>query len=494
MKSLYVSSNYLVNDSIHGNVLSEDQCQQINSSALEVLERTGVEVLSEKARHLFSKNGCWVEDKRVRFPAGLVEWAIHTAPSRVVLADREGKRKLFLEGSNSYYGPCTGNTFYIDPITGERRTVLKNDKAVAARLCDALPNIDFVMDFGSPSDVEPKMADVYSFEALLLNTTKPIVHWGYNVTQYKTMVDMCVEVAGSLEKLQRNPFIALCSDSGKSWGIHSEEGMAKVMWAAEKGLPQIYAPFVVSKTSSPATLAGILVQALSESFVGLVAAQLVRKGTPFILGGIQAIMDRKSGILSYGSAEFQLLQAAMGKLGQYLKIPILGTAGCTDSKTMDPQLAIEAALSLVTAGLMGANLVRGVGAIENGETGSLYQLVLCDEVISYTKRIMRGIEVNDDTLAVGVINHVGPGGHFLGEEHTLEYFKKEFWFPTLMDRTRYDEWKANGALSMGSRVKTKTQRLLKEHQPKALSPEVVKKISQIVTSAGAKLSKQAKNK
>jgi len=250
----------------------------------------------------------------------------------------------------------------------------------------------------------------------------------------------------------------------------------------------------VSKTSSPATLAGILVQALSESFVGLVAAQLVRKGTPFILGGIQAIMDRKSGILSYGSAEFQLLQAAMGKLGQYLKIPILGTAGCTDSKTMDPQLAIEAALSLVTAGLMGANLVRGVGAIENGETGSLYQLVLCDEVISYTKRIMRGIEVNDDTLAVGVINHVGPGGHFLGEEHTLEYFKKEFWFPTLMDRTRYDEWKANGALSMGSRVKTKTQRLLKEHQPKALSPEVVKKISQIVTSAGAKLSKQAKNK
>jgi trimethylamine--corrinoid protein Co-methyltransferase len=492
MKSLYVSSNYLVNDSIHGEVLSADQCQQIISSALEVLERTGVEVLNEKARKVFSTNGCWVDGTRVRFPSGLVEGAIRTTPSRVVLADREGGRKLFLEGSNSYYGPCTGNLFYVDPMTEERRKVLKCDQAMAAKLCDALPNIDFATDFGIPSDVAPPMAAVHSFEALLLNTTKPIVHWGYDVSQYNTILDICIAVVGSLERLQQKPFIALCSESGKSPGIHSEEGIGKVIWAAEKGLPQIYTPFVASKTSSPATMAGVLVQALSESFAGLVTAQLVRKGAPFVLGGIQAIMDRKSGVLSCGSAEFQLLQAAMGKLGRYLRIPILGTAGCTDSKTMDPQLAIEASLSLVTAGLMGINLVCGVGATENGTTGSLYQLALCDEVISYTKRVMRGIEVNDDTLAVGVIHQVGPGGHFLGEEHTIEYFKKEFWFPTLMDRTRYDEWKSNGALTMGSRVKTKVQRLLKDHQPKALSPEIVKKISQIVTNAEAKVSKQAK--
>ena len=486
MKSLCVNSNYLVNDSVHGNVLSSDQCRQIISSALEVLERTGVEVLSEKARKLFYENGFWVDGKRVRFPIGPVEGAIRSAPSRVVLSDREGKRKLFLEDSNSYFGPCAGNTFYIDPMTGERRGLLKSDQAVVAKLCDALPNIDFVMDFGTPGDAEPKMADIHSLESLLLNTTKPIVHWGSNIKQYATLIDMCIAVAGNLENLQQKPFIAFCSKSGKSPGIHSEEGIEKVMWAAEKGLPQIYTPFVVSKNSSPATMAGILVQALSESFVGLVMAQLVRKGTPFILGGIEAVMDRRSGIVSYGSAEFQLLQGAMGRLGRYLNIPISGVAGCTDSKAMDPQLAIEAALSIVTTGLMGTNLIRGVGATENGATGSPYQLVLCDEVISYTKRMMRGIEVNEDTLAVDVIHNVGPGGHFLGEEHTMEYFKKEFWFPTLMDRTRYDEWKANGALSMGSRVKAKTQRLMKEHQPKVLNPEVVKKVSKIVANAEVK--------
>lgn len=486
MKSHVVKSNYLVNDSVQGDIFSSDQCRQIVSSALEVLERTGVEVLSKKARKLFYENGFWIDGTRVRFPVGLVEEAIRSTPSRVVLSDREGERKLFLEDSNSYFGPCTGSTFYIDPITGIRRSILKNDQAVVARLCDALPNIDFVMDFGTPGDGEHTMADIFALESLLLNTTKPIVHWGYSTKQYATMIEMCIAVAGSLENLQRKPFITFCTKSGELPGIHSEEGIEKVIWAAEKGLPQIYTPFIALKKSSPATMAGILVQALSESFVGLVMAQLVRKGTPFILGGIEAVADPKYSIVSYGSAEFQLLQAAMGRLGRYLKIPILGVAGCTDSKVMDPQLAIEATLSIITAGLMGPNLIRGVGATENGVTGSSYQLVLCDEVISYAKRIMKGMEVNEDTLAVDIINKVGPGGHFMGEEHTMKYFKKEFWFPTLMDRTRYDEWKANGALSMGSRVKTKTQRLMKEHQPKALSPEIVKEVSRIVVKAEVK--------
>jgi len=143
-------------------------------------------------------------------------------------------------------------------------------------------------------------------------------------------------------------------------------------------------------------------------------------------------------------------------------------------------MAIEAALSIVTTGLTGANLIHGVGYIEKALTGSLFQLVLCDEVISYTKRMLRGIEVDDDTLAVEVINNVGPGGHFLGEMHTVENFKREFWFPTLMDRTRYDEWKMKGALTMGDRVRSKTQRLIKEHQPKALNAEVAKKIAKLV--------------
>ncbi|MDW7674123.1 MAG: trimethylamine methyltransferase family protein, partial [Bacillota bacterium] len=476
---------------VHASTLSEDQCKQIVSAAIEVLERTGVDVFHDDALKLFADNNCWVDGNRVKFPSGLVEWAIRTAPSRVVLADRDGNRTMFLEGTNSYYGPGPTNTYFIDPFTGERRKPLKEDKVNVAKVCDALPNIDYVMDLGTASDVTPNLADVHAFEAMLLNTSKPIVHWGFDIEQYQDIVDMCIEIAGSLEKLQQAPFVALYSESSPP-GLHSNEGIGKAMWVAEKGLPLIYTPCVMAGATSPATMAGTLVQALSESFVGLVAAQLIRKGTPFILGGVIAVMDMKSTILSYGSPEFNLLQGAMANLGQYMKIPVFGTAGCTDSKTLDGQAAIEASLSLLTAAQMGANLVHDVGYTEYGATGSLYQVVLGNEILGMVKRIMRGIEVNDETLALDVIDNVGPGGHFLGERHTIENFKKETWFPTLIDRTRYDEWKMKGALSMGDRIKAKTQTIIKEHQPKQLSAEVVEKIAQIVAKAEEREAKKGK--
>lgn len=491
MKSLYVNSHYTVNDTIHASVLSDDQCREIVSGAIEVLERTGADVFDDKALKLFADNGCWVEGNRVRFPSGLTEWAIRTTPSRVVLADRDGNRKMFLEGSNSYFGPGPTNTYFIDPYTGERRKPVKSDKVNVAKVCDGLPNIDYVMDLGTPSDVTPNLADIHAFQAMLLNTSKPIVHWAFDTEQYQDIVDMCIAITGSLEKLQQNPFIALYSESSPP-GLHSSEGIGKAMWVAEKGLPLVYTPCVMAGATAPATMAGTLVQALAESFVGMVAAQLIRKGTPFILGGVIAIMDMKSTILSYGSAEFHLLQGAMANLGQYIKVPVFGTAGCTDAKTLDGQAAIESSLSILMAASMGANLVHDVGYTEYGATGSLYQVVLGDEIIGMVKRMMRGIEVTDETLALDVIDNVGPGGHFLGERHTIENFKKETWFPTLIDRTRYDEWKMKGAVSMGDRIKEKTQQIINEHQPKALSTEVIEKINEIVAKAEAREASKAK--
>ncbi|MBS4024298.1 MAG: trimethylamine methyltransferase family protein [Clostridia bacterium] len=491
MKSLYVNSHYAVNQTVHASVLSDDQCREIVSSAIEVLERTGADVFDEKALKLFADNGCWVEGNRVRIPSGLTEWAINTAPSRVVLADRDGKRKLFLEGSNSYYGPGPTNTYFIDPFTSERRKPLKEDKVNVAKVCDALPNIDYVMDLGTASNVTANLADVHAFQAMLLNTTKPIVHWGFGIEQYEDIVNMCIAIAGSLEKLQQAPFIALYSESSPP-GLHSSEGIGKAMWVAEKGLPLVYTPCVMAGATAPATMAGTLVQSLAESFIGLVASQLIRKGTPFILGGVIAIMDMKSTILSYGSAEFHLLQGAMANLGQYMKIPVFGTAGCTDAKTLDGQAAIESSLSIMMAASMGANLVHDVGYTEYGATGSLFQVVLGDEIIGYVKRIMRGIEVTDETLALDIIDNVGPGGHFLGEMHTMQNFKKETWFPTLIDRTRYDEWKMKGGLSMGDRIKAKTQDIINQHQPKQLCADVVEKINQIVAGAEAREAAKAK--
>jgi trimethylamine--corrinoid protein Co-methyltransferase len=194
-------------------MLSEDQCESIVNGALEVLERTGAEIHSPEALEILEKGGCWVEGKRARFPSQLVEWAIGRAPSRIVISDRNGKRAMFLEGQNVYYGPGPTNTYVLDAFTGERRRPLKSDTVRAAVTADALPNISYAMDHGTITDVTATLADVHAFQALVENTTKPIIHWGFGVDQYQDIVDMAAAVRGGLEALQQNPFIILYSES-----------------------------------------------------------------------------------------------------------------------------------------------------------------------------------------------------------------------------------------------------------------------------------------
>jgi len=493
MKSLYVRANYEVNQSVWCRILSEAQCEEIYYAALEVMERTGVDIYDPGTIEVLKKGGCWVDGKRVRFPSGLVEWAIRTAPSRVVLCDRDGNRKLFLEGKNVYYGPGPTNTFTRDPFTGERRRPVKQDAVWAGLCCDALPNIDYAMDLGTPTDVTPTLSDVHAYEALLLNTTKPIVHWGFDVEQYQDIVDMSIAIAGSLEELQKRPFLCLYSESSPPLQ-HSREAIAKAMFVAEKGLPLIYTPCTMAGATSPATMAGTIVITIVESLVGLVAAQLKRNGTPFIMGGLISIMDMSSTILAYGSPEFSLLAAGLANVAQFMKIPMFSTAGCTDSKCMDAQAGIESAFSILAAALSGANLVHDVGYSEYGATGSTEQMVMGDEVIGMVKRIMRGIEVNDEMLAVDVIDNVGPGGHFLGEAHTMSHFKTETWFPTLISRVRYDDWVASGSTTMGDRIKKKTQKIITEHKAKELPAGMVAKIKDVVAKAEKREAEKASRK
>ena len=482
MKSQFVRSSYQANESVQFSVLSSDQCEEVFYSSMEVLRRTGSKVLDPDTRELLKKGGCWVDGELVRFPAGLVEWAVRSAPSRIVLSDRNGKPALFLEGKNVYYGPGPSNNFVLDPFTGERREPTTQDTVRTAKCCDYLPNIDYAMDMGTVRNVNLSLSDVYSFEALLTNTTKPIIHWGYDVPQYQDIIDMCVAVTGSLEELQKHPFIAMYSEPLPPLQ-HSREGIAKAVFMAEKGLPLVYTPCTMAGATTPATMAGTLVLHLAECLVGLVAAQLKREGTPFIMGGLISIMDMSSTILPYGAPELSLLSAGLTNVAQFLKIPMFSTGGCTDAKTIDTQAAVQGAMSIMMAAQSGANLVHDCGYIEYGSTSSTEMLVMDDEIIGMAKRIMRGIEVNRETLAVDVIDKVGPGGHFLKTEHTRKFFRQETWQPTLIDRKVYATWKAEGGKTMGQRIQEKTQKIINEHNAQPLPTETLNRIKEIIENA-----------
>ncbi|HWR41730.1 trimethylamine methyltransferase family protein [Sporomusa sp.] len=473
------------NTTVQFNVLADSQKERIWQAALEVLEQTGVEIYNEQAVNLLKKAGCHVDGRRVRIPPQAVEQALTTAPSRVVLADRYGNSRLFLEGKNTYFGPGPTNPYFYDVETGERRKVNKNDVMAVAKLVEDLPNMDFCMSLACISDVTPCLADLHEVQAMLLTTTKPFVTWAFNERNQQRIIEMCEVVAGSAEALRRNPFVVLYSEPVAPLK-HPSESLGKMMYLAEKGLPAIYTPGVQGCATGPASLAGVLVVALADNMAGLVIHQLTKEGAPYIAGGVTTNMDMATMIHCYGSSpDFCVMQAAYTEIIQYLELPMFSAGGASDSKVLDEQAAIEYSLSIYSAALSGANLVHDVGFLESAMSSSLECLVMADEIISYVRKIVGGIRVDDETLAVDVINQVGCGGHFLAEEHTFKNFKREFWRPKIINRERYHTWEAGGKTTYKERLTQKARDMLASHQPKVLPAEVQRQIQAIIEQAEA---------
>lgn len=476
-------SNYKSNNTVQFSVLSHNQCADIFSAALEILERTGSKVYSSEALAMLKSAGCKVEGEHVRIPSYLIKKALNTAPSRIVLCDRNGNRRIFLEGCNSYYGPGPTNPYFYDLETGERRKVVKSDVVNVAKVCDALPNIDFVMSLAGITDCPPELADVHEVHAMLQNTSKTIVGWSTGINNLKIIIEMFAAVAGDLNELQKKPSLALYAGDPVTPLIHPEDALEKLLYMAELGLPVIYPPGLQMGGNSPITIAGTLALGIADNLVGLLLTQLKNEGAPFIGGCIPGIMDMQTTSCIYCAPEGILAHAAAAEMFRYLNIPMWSTAGVTDSKILDEQSAIESAIMCYTTALAGANLIHDVGFIESGMAASLEQVVMGDEIIGMVRKIIAGVEVNEETLALDVIDEVGPGGHFLGTQHTFKNFKEKIWFPTLIDRQRYSQWESQGKKTMGQRIKEKAQRIIRDYKPEPLVQDVKHKLDLLVEKA-----------
>jgi len=474
------SSNQVDNSSVRFNVFTASQCARVFSAVLEVLERTGTKVYNPEALQLLGQAGCRIDGERVWIPSRLVEKAIENAPSRITLADRNGKRRLVLEGRNSYFGPGPTNPNFIDLDSGKRRKVTKTDVCNVATLVDALPSLDFCMSLACISDVTPVLADVHEVHAMLEQTIKPIVTWAFNAQNNAAIVKLCETVAGSEAALRDNPFLVLYTEPATPLK-HPKESVGKLLYMSQKGLPLIYTPGVQGNATAPSSLAGVIVMAAADCLAGLVIHQLKNEGAPFIAGGVTTNMDMQTMIHCYASSpDFCLMHAGYTELVQYLKLPMFSTAGASDSKALDMQAAIEYSLSIYSAALSGANLIHDVGYLESGMSASLQGLVMSDEIISYVRKMINGIRVDEETLAVDVINAVGPGGHFLQEEHTFRNFKTAFWMPRLLSREQFTAWEAGGSKTYDQRLTERTRQILADHKPELLDPKTKTELKAIV--------------
>ncbi len=474
-----VTSNQTHQRTVGFRVLSEAQIKKIHRASLEVLERTGVEIRLQETRDLLQEGGCRVEGNTVYFPPHLVEWAIGAAPKQALIYDRLGNKCMSLGGYNTYFGLGPTVLNIIDPEDGQRRKFVKEDTEKAARLVDALPNIDWVMGLGTISDLPYEHSDRHEFEAMVKNTTKPIVVWSYTNEGLKDIVNMASAVTGGQDKLVEKPFIVSYSEPISPL-INDKDASAKLLLAAEYNIPTIHTPIPQSGASAPVTLAGQLVMGNAENLAALVISQLKNEGVPFFVGGVFSIMDMSKAILAYGAPEMDLALAAYMDIAHHYNLPTWGTAGCTDSKIMDEQTAIEASMSSLFSALSGANLVHDVGYMESANTGSLELIVVVDEIVGMIKRFVEGIEVNEETLAVEVVREVGHGGTYITHQHTLDHYR-EMWDPTLMERRVRSKWKDDGSKRMSQRATEKVQKILSEHKPEPLSEEAEQQIEQILS-------------
>ena len=485
--------NRLTQDIIGLNMMTEVQLERIHQGTLTILERTGVRVYEKESLELLRNAGALVDGDLVKIPPWLVQEALATAPSVVSLSGRDGRRAMTLEKNGIYYGTGSEVNFTIDLETGERRKPLKQDNRNAALLADALENTDFAMSLGVASDVPVDSSDVHQFEAMLTSTLKPILFTAYNRKGLKCIVDMASLVAGSKKALMARPNLALYAEPSSPL-MHSRDSLEKLLTCAAEGLPLIYATTPMLGATAPVTMGGALVVANAEILSGLVIHQLKSKGAPFIYGGGIPPMHMSTSICSYGAPERDRGCVSLVKLSQYYNLPSFTTAGCTDAHTFDQQAGMEAGFNLLIAGLAGGNLIHNLGYMGVGMTSCLEHLLLCNEAVGAVKNLLRGVDVSDEHLALDLIEQIGPGGHYLAEQHTMSHFREELYFPQVLNRKNYDAWRAEGSLTFGEAANRKVKEIIGRHEPVPLSEDIRRQVSEIVIQRDREVTAVDRNK
>ena len=462
--------------------LSTEQITQVHKYALELMESVGCKVDCREALDILGHAGCDVRDpERVKIAPKLVMEAIEAAPAEIEVFNRNRDLAMVLKEDACYYGTGSDCPTTIDLYTGKRRQSRKEDVARLARFCDALPNIDFIMSFGIANDAPEGGNFVHQYEAMLVNTQKPIIVTGHGENDMRAMIKMAAAAVGGHDQLKRKPPVILYTEP-LSPLVHTEMGVSKALICCEYGVPFIYIGSPMMGATAPATLEGTLVQTVAEALAGLVIFQRKKPGAKFIFGGDATIMDMKTTIFSYGSPELNILNAGLADMAHFYGLPFFCIAGASDSKVLDAQAGLEFGISIYNATLNGCNIIHDCGYLESGLTSSFESVLFADEIISMVKHMLGPLTFNNETVPIQLMDSIGPGGNFIIEEHTADTFKKTFWFPRFLDRKNYELWDESGRQDLPKVLNEKAKGIFEHHQSPKLDEKVAAAIDEIVAN------------
>ncbi len=473
-------------------VLTGKQIAKLHESSLWILEKVGVQVPHQEVLRRFQEAGASAEGDRVRIPEALVESSLAQAGKTFTIYGRDTKRKAIFGTRKRNYNSIAGEALWIDDDTGERRYATVKDAGTAARLADALPNLNIAGAMCDPHELSPEYGAAAAMAEMLRNTTKPLSIWFHNRTVSRTMCEIMIALRGSEEKARKYPlsypFLEPISPLRFPF-----DGVDALFETGRLNLPIPIGPMAQVGMSAPGTLAGTLAQENAEILAGVCITQLISPGVAVCYGGIPHAFDMRTTQMIFAGPEQALMAVAMTQMGKHYKLPVYINVGLTDSKVPDAQAGMEAGITLMMGALAGADIFGHLGICGMDQASSLDMLMMQHELIGYVERAMAGIEFNDEAIGLEVIEQVGPGGTFMDQEHTALHFRKELWFPKLLDRQFYDAWLSGGAKTMAQRCREEKERLLREHRPEPLPEAVDREIERVLAGARQELENAGKS-
>jgi trimethylamine--corrinoid protein Co-methyltransferase len=464
-------------------LLSEDDIGKVHSAVLAALAEVGVRVEYPPALALFRDQGCPVDfDRRtVCIPEEVLRRALATAPSQFTLFGRSPEWDVNVDLDSIYTigGSCALEVLDLD---GVRRRAALVDLVDLTRLQDALENLHIMHSLVVPQDIPQPGFERIMFANVVANTTRNFYSQGQGGRSIRDQMEMAAVIQGSTEEVRRRPtFTIVCCLISPL--VQTAERVEELMEAARFGIPIYIEVDTMVGATAPVTIAGALVEECANVLCGVTLAQLVNPGCPCIFSIASGIFNMTNGQYSGAAPEANLLHAATAQMARFYGLPFQGGTGI-EATLPDAQAGYERALQVLTNALAGTNFIHlSVGMMEQMLLASYEQCVIDDEILGAAFRVTRGVEVNEDTLALEVLREVGPGGNFLGHDHTAKHLRKEFWFPKITNRETHPGWMAAGGKDMRQRANDRAREILASHHPRPLTSEQEAEVHRIAKAA-----------
>lgn len=473
----------ITNPQLKLEILSPEDVNKIHNSTLDIMEKVGIRFPSKNALNIWEANGADVDwdSMIVKIPPNLIDEALKWAPSTYTLAARSIDQDLPLDGNHVFLGTDGCGVEMIDLETGSRRRSSLQDVIDIARIADFVSEIGFHWVAVSAQDYPSETRGLYELQAIWENSTKHVQTESiYSNTEANAAVEMANAIAGGSDELRKRPVLSMMQCTTSPLG-HDKGSIDAALIVAEAGIPVGFMTMSSSITTGPATLAGTLAVGNAEVISALALIQLAHPGAPVYYAAAQTSSDLRTGSYTGGGPEDFLFGAASNVLADYYDVPLSMGSFATGAKQPDWQAGIDNSLSTFMASIVMSDMLLGAGLLHGSRIWSYEQMLMDCEIFDLVEKMMRGITVNDETLAFETIQSVGPGGNFLGQKHTSKHMRKR-WVPQFMDRRTYEKWQEKGD---GARdwARSKAKEILSTHKPEALDPQLSQELSKIIAKA-----------